>query len=100
MAVSEIEYQARIKVLEDEIQQYQELLHRAESSITTDERQLILDLLREARLQGLIEIQYKALRLRISPQAAEHAQKTTVVQRNGAAITGWETTLPSLTQHK
>lgn len=41
----------------------------AESSITPEEVQFVMKLLSEARSTGILEIQYKDLKLRLSPEA-------------------------------
>lgn len=62
--------------------------------ISADEREFVLALLRDARLNGVTELSYKALTLRISPAAASNAQRETYfAQQTGTAV-GWNTTLP------
>lgn len=68
------------------------------SKIDPSELQLITQLIASARLEGLLEIEYKGLRMRFSPQAAQGGpvtiQKTT--PRQAHAPLTWGSSLPSL----
>lgn len=66
--------------------------------IDPSELQLISQLVSQARLEGLLEIEYKGLRMRFSPMSAQGGpvtiQKTTPRQAHGPLT--WSSTLPAL----
>ncbi len=64
------------------------------TDISPEEKQFVLELIRDARLLGILEIEYKALRIRLSPAAAQTAQRDTYYAQASGTNTGWSTILP------
>lgn len=66
--------------------------------IDPSELQLITQLIATARLEGLLEIEYKGLRMRFSPQAAKGGPVTIqqTAPRQAHAPLTWGSSLPTL----
>jgi hypothetical protein len=66
------------------------------AEITPNEREFVLQLLRDARLNGITELEYKGLKLRISPSAADNAQRTAYyATAQGKPPMSWEAIIPT-----